>query len=184
MLGLYPKVVVHQLMVKHYVQLIKQADKWFWPKLISQIETKIDNLIEIGFIKEVKYPTWILNIISIKKKNGQIHVCVDSDCSKYDFPLPIIELMIDTTTSHEALSFMNGSLVYSQTQMAPRDEEIIAFRTLKGIYYYKAMFFGLKNVGATYQCVMQRIFDEILHKNVELYVDDLVLKSRKRRDHL
>lgn len=92
--------------------------------------------------------------------------------------------MVDTTTSHEALSFMNGSLVYNQTQMAPRDEEIIAFRTLKGIYYYKAMFFGLKNVGATYQSVMQRIFDDILHKIVELFVDDLVLKSRKRRDHL
>lgn len=130
-----------------------------------------------------------MNIISVKKKSGQICVCVDfrdlnNACSKYDFPLPIIELIVDTTTGHEALSFMNGSLVYNQIWMAPRDEELIAFRTLKSIYYYKVMSFGLKNVGATYQCVMQRIFNDMLHKNVELYVDDLILKSRKRRDHL
>lgn len=109
---------------------------------------------------------------------------LNNACSKYDFPLRIIELIVDTTTGHEALSSMNGSLVYNQIWMAPRDEELIAFRTLKGIYYYKVMFFGLKNVGATYQRVMQRIFNDMLHKNVELYVDDLILKSRKRRDHL
>ena len=74
--------------------------------------------------------------------------------------------------------------IYLFTWMALRHEGLIAFRTLKSIYYYKVMSFGLKNVGATYQCVMQKIFNDMLHKNVELYVDDLILKSRKRRDHL
>ena len=68
--------------------------------------------------------------------------------------------------------------------MAPRDEELIAFRTPKDIYCYKVMPFGLKNAGATYQRAMQKIFDDMLHKNVECYVDDLVVKSRKREDHL
>lgn len=130
-----------------------------------------------------------MNIISVKKKNGQICVCVDfrdlnNSCSKYDIPLPIIELMVDTTIGDEALSFMNGSLVYNQIWMALRDEKLNAIHTLKGIYYYKVMSFGIKNVDATYQRVMQRIFKDMLHKNVDLYVDDLILKSRKRRDHL
>ncbi|KAL0411800.1 UNVERIFIED_CONTAM: Transposon Tf2-12 polyprotein [Sesamum latifolium] len=68
--------------------------------------------------------------------------------------------------------------------MAPADEELMAFRTPKGIHYYKVMPFGLKNAGAAYQRAMQRIFDDMLHKNVECYVDDLVVKSKKREDHL
>ena len=68
--------------------------------------------------------------------------------------------------------------------MAPRDEELTAFRTPKGIYCYKVMPFGLKNVGATYEWMMQRIFDDVLHKNVECYVDDLVVKSKQRVGHI
>ena len=68
--------------------------------------------------------------------------------------------------------------------MALSDEEMTAFRTLKGIYCYKVMPFGLKNVGATYQRAMQKVFDDMLHKYVECYVDDLVVKSERRQDHL
>ncbi|XP_057481975.1 uncharacterized protein LOC130768885 [Actinidia eriantha] len=92
--------------------------------------------------------------------------------------------MIDATTGHEALSFMNGSSGYNQIRMAPRDEELTAFRTPKGIYCYKVMPFGLKNAGAKYQRTMQKIFNDMLHKNVECYVDDLVVKTRNRNNHL
>ncbi|KAL0290629.1 UNVERIFIED_CONTAM: Retrovirus-related Pol polyprotein from transposon.6 [Sesamum angustifolium] len=91
--------------------------------------------------------------------------------------------MIDVTTGHEALSFMDGSSGYNQIRMAPTDEELTAFRTHKGTYCYKVMPFGLKNAGATYQRAMQKIFDDMLHKNVECYVDDLVVKSKKRENH-
>ncbi|KAL4021742.1 hypothetical protein IC575_020556 [Cucumis melo] len=68
--------------------------------------------------------------------------------------------------------------------MALSDEEMTAFRTPKGIYCYKVMPFGLKNAGATYQHAMQKVFDDMLHKYVEFYVDDLVVKSKRRQDHL
>ena len=76
-----------------------------------------------------------------RKKNRQVHVCVDfrdlnNACPKDEFPLPIIELMVDATTGHEALSFMDGSSRYNQIRMAPKDEELIAFCTPKGIYCY------------------------------------------------
>ncbi|KAL0457850.1 UNVERIFIED_CONTAM: Transposon Tf2-12 polyprotein [Sesamum latifolium] len=90
----------------------------------------------------------------------------------------------DATTGHEDLSFMDGSSGYNQICMAPADEELTAFRTPKGIYCYNVMPFGLKNAGTTYQRAMQRIFDDMLHKNVECYVDDIVVKSKKREDHL
>ncbi|XP_017978221.1 PREDICTED: uncharacterized protein LOC108662400 [Theobroma cacao] len=68
--------------------------------------------------------------------------------------------------------------------MDPKDEELTAFRIPKGIYCYKVMPFGLKNAGAIYKRAMQKIFDDVLHRNVECYVDDLVVKSKKRVDHL
>ena len=80
--------------------------------------------------------------------------------------------------------FMDRSSGYNQICMAPRDEEFTAFRTPKGIYCYKVMPFGLKNAGVTYQRAMQRIFDNMLHKNVECYVDDLVVKSKQRVGHI
>ena len=92
--------------------------------------------------------------------------------------------MVDATIGHEALSFMDGSSGYNQIRMASRDEEFIAFRTPKSIYGYNVMLFGLKNAGAIYQRAMQKIFDDMLHKNVECYVNDSVVKSKKRVSHI
>ncbi|KAK4397559.1 Transposon Tf2-12 polyprotein [Sesamum angolense] len=127
---------------------------------------------------------WISSIVPVRKKNGQIRVCVDfmdlnNACPKNDFPLPIIELIIDATTGHKALSFMDGSSRYNQIRMIPTDKELMAFRTPKGIYCYKVMPFGLKNAGPTCQRAMQRNFDDMLHKNVKCYIDDLVMNPSK-----
>ncbi|KAL0446355.1 UNVERIFIED_CONTAM: Transposon Tf2-12 polyprotein [Sesamum latifolium] len=169
--GLDPKVAMHHLSVKRNSP-VKQGQRRSRHELIPLIETEVNKLIEVGFIREVKYPLWISSIVPVRKKNGQIRVCVDfrdlnNACPKDDFPLPIVELMIDATTGHEALSFMDRSSGYNQIRMAPADEELTAFRTSKGIYCYKVMPFGLKNAGATSQRAMQRIFDDMLHKNVE-----------------
>lgn len=181
--GLDPRVAVRRLAVKQGACPVKQAQCRFRPELIPLIENEVNKLIEVGFIRQVKYPTWISSIVPVRKKNDQIRVCVDfrdlnNACPKDEFPLPIPELMIDATTGYEAMSFMDGSFGYNQIRMAPRDEELTAFRTPKGIYCYKVMPFGLKNAGSTYQRAMQTIFDYMLHRNVECYVDDLVVKLR------
>ncbi|KAG9450538.1 hypothetical protein H6P81_010503 [Aristolochia fimbriata] len=189
MSGLDPRVAVHKLAVYSSVRPVKQSQRRFRPELVPEIEKEVDKLIAANFIREVKYPSWIANIVPVKKKTGQIRVCVDfrdlnKACPKDDFPLPITELMVDATTGHEALSFMDGSSGYNQIRMDPKDEELTAFRTPKGIFCYKVMPFGLKNASATYQRAMQNIFDDFLHKRVECYVDDLVVKTKQRSDHL
>nr|GLL42125.1 uncharacterized protein LOC109150426 [Ipomoea trifida] len=184
-----PKVAVHRRAVKKACRPVKQAQWRFRPELIPSIEEEVNKLIKTGFIREIKYPTWISSIVPVRNKNSQIRVCVDFRdlsvaCLKDDFPLPITELMTDAVTRHEIMSFMDGSSGYNQIRMAPEDEELKAFRMPKDIYCYKVMPFGLKNAGATYQRAMQTIFDDMLHKMVECYVDDLVVKSKRRTDHL
>ncbi|KAH0720316.1 hypothetical protein KY284_005346 [Solanum tuberosum] len=145
--GLSTRIAIHYLGIKKGTRPIKQLQRVFCPELVTQIEVEVNKLIEAGFIREVKYPLWISNIVPVKKKNGQIRVCVDF-------------------------------------QDLNKDEEYTAFRTPKGIYCYRVMPFGLKNDGATYQRVMQNIFDDMLHKRVECYVDDLVVKTKQREHHL
>ena len=82
------------------------------------------------------------------------------------------------------MTFMDGFSGYNQIKMHPEDEKHTSFRTPFGVYYYTVMPFGLKNAGATYQRAMMKIFQEMQHKTVECYVDDLAIKSRRKEDHL
>ncbi|XP_060194933.1 uncharacterized protein LOC132624123 [Lycium barbarum] len=68
--GLDPKVAVHHLAVKNGARPVKQAQRHFRPDLIPSIENEVNKLIEAGFIREVKYPTWISSIVPVKKKTG------------------------------------------------------------------------------------------------------------------
>ncbi|KAL0290010.1 UNVERIFIED_CONTAM: hypothetical protein Sradi_7059400 [Sesamum radiatum] len=131
-----PKVVVHHLSVKKGARPVKQDQRRFRPKLIPLIEGEVNKLIEVSFIREVNYPMWISSIVLVRNKNGQIRVCVDfrdlnNACPKDDFPLSIIELMIDASTGQEALSYMDGSFGYNQIRMALGDEELAVFQTPK-----------------------------------------------------
>lgn len=145
-------------------------------------------LIAAGFIKPIKHPTWLSNIIPVKNKNRQIRIYVDfrdlnKAFPKVEFPLANINLLVDSTASHGMLSFMDGFSDYSQIKMPARDAEKTALRTPFGNFYYTVMPFGLKNTGATYQRAMTVIFHDMMGKEVEDYVDDLVVKSKTRENH-
>src|SRR6202044_246806 len=92
--------------------------------------------------------------------------------------------MINNTCGFERMSFMDGFSGYNQIKMYPEDEKHTTFRTPLGVYCYKVMPFGLKNTRATYQCAMSTIFQKHLRKIVECSVDDIVIKSRNKIDHL
>ena len=108
-------------------------------------------------------------------------MCVDfQDLNKAspkdDFPLPHINILVDNTTGHASLSFMDGFSRYNQIKMALKDMEKTSFITPWGTYCYKVMPFGLKNVDATYQCAATTLLHDLIHKEVEVYVDDMIVK--------
>uniref|UniRef100_A0A2N9GBP8 RNA-directed DNA polymerase n=1 Tax=Fagus sylvatica TaxID=28930 RepID=A0A2N9GBP8_FAGSY len=154
-----------------------------------QITQEVKKLLAAGFIKPIQHPRWLSNIVPVKKKNGQIRCCVDfrnlnKACPKDEFPLPNMDLLIDSAAGSAMFSFMDGFSGYNQIRMSPRDAEKTAFRTPIGNFYYTVMPFGLKNAGATYQRTMTAMFHDMIHQEIEDYVDDIVVKSKKREDHV
>ena len=105
-------------------------------------------------------------------------------CPKDGFPLPNVDILVDAAAGHEHFSFMDGYRGYNQIFMEPSDAQKTTFRTPFGNFYYKMMPFRLKNAGATYQRTMTLIFGDMLHKQVEDYVDDLVVKAKSSVEHL
>jgi hypothetical protein len=85
---------------------------------------------------------------------------------------------VDSTTSCGLLSFLDAYSGYHQISLAINDEEKTTFITLFGIFYYAKMVFGLKNEGATYQKCIQIILEPQIGRNVEAYIDDVVVKSK------
>ena len=73
---------------------------------------------------------------------------------------------------------------YNQIKMAPEDMEKTTFVTLLGTFFYKVMSSGLKNVGATYQRAMVALFYNMMHKEIEVYMDDMIAKSKTEEEHL
>ena len=105
-------------------------------------------------------------------------------CPKDEFPLPNMDILIDSAVGHAMFSFMDGFSDYNQIRMSSKDAAKTAFRTPIGNFHYTVMPFGLKNAKATYQRAMTAIFHDMMHKEIEDYVDDIVVKSKTRGDHL
>ena len=122
------------------------------------------------------------NIVPVPKKDGKIRMCVDyRDLNrvspKDNLSLPHIDTLIDNTTKHFLFSFMDGFSGYNHIRMAPEDMEKTTFLTMWGTFCYKVIPFGLKNVGATYQRAMVTLFHDMMHKEIEVYVDIMTAKS-------
>nr|WP_158318972.1 reverse transcriptase family protein [Robertmurraya kyonggiensis] len=185
--GLSSEIVAHKLSLNPTIPPIKQAPHRMRHDLEMAVINETKKLIDVGFIREEQYPTWIASIVPVRKKNGQLRICIDfwdlnKACPKDEFPLPIPELMIDIASTNAMFSFMDGLSGYNQIKMASEDEKHTSFRTPLGIFCYKVMPFGLKNAGATYQRAMTQIFDEF-QKEVGCYIDDIVIKSTLSHEH-
>jgi len=144
--------------------------------------------LSTGHIREIKYPEWLANVVLVKKANGKWRMCVDftdlnKACPKDSYPLPSIDALVDSASGCQMLSFLDAFSGYNHIKMHPHDESKMAFMTETCSYCYKVMPFGLKNAGATYQRLMDRILAPMLGRNVQAYVDDMVVTSQERGRH-
>ena len=155
-------------MAQHYLNLWKECkpilQKLRRFRLVHQeiIKYEVDKLLTAGFIIEIQYIKCLSNVVVIPKKNGKWRVCLDYSnlndaCLKDTFP-PRLDQIVDAMAGHQLLSFLDLYFGYNQILMHPPDLADTTFITPTRMYCYNVMPFGLKNVGATYQGMMSRIF--------------------------
>ncbi|RDX86875.1 hypothetical protein CR513_31728, partial [Mucuna pruriens] len=181
--GIDPDFMCHCLLVVRGARPVAQKRR-------KQGEEKVETrkLLAVGFIKEVQYPTWLANVVMVRKANDRWRMSTDytdlnKACPKDPYPLPSIDRLVDGVSSFALLSCIDAYSGCNQIWMNPRDEEKTTFITEEGAFCYKVMPFGLKNVVATYQRLMEKVFQEVLGVDVKVYVDDMVVKSTKTGEY-
>ncbi|KAL0411005.1 UNVERIFIED_CONTAM: Pro-Pol polyprotein [Sesamum latifolium] len=153
------------------------------------IQTEVNKLIAAGHTEEIQFPEWLSNVVLVPKPGGKSRMCIDfrdlsKACPKDLYPLPRIDQLVDSTSGCELLSMMDASQGYHQIMLAPEDRKKVSFITSEGTFCYVAMPFGLKNAGATYQRLVDKIFHPQIGRNIEVYIDDMLVKSKKAEEHV
>ena len=187
--GVDPEFICHHLNVNPSIVPKKQPPRRPSKEHAEAVQEEVTRLKQVRTIKEVFYPEWLANIVVVKKKSGKWRVCIDftdlnKACPKDSFPMPKIDQLVDATVGHPQMSFLDAFQGYHQITLAVEDQEKTAFVTSIGNYHYKVMSFDLKNAGSTYLRMMTRMFKSLLGKNIEIYIDDIVVKSKVVLEHL
>jgi hypothetical protein len=168
--------------------------KGFWPfqqracqmrtEVLEEVKKEIEKMLEAGFIRPCRYVEWISSIVPVQKKDGRWRVCMDfRDLNratlKDGYPMPVAETLINAAAGNKILSFMDGNADYNQIFMAPEDIHKTTFKVpdVVGLFEYVVMTFELKNAGAMYQHAMNYIYHDLIDKLMEIYINDVVVKS-------
>ncbi|KAM1863070.1 hypothetical protein ACFX14_003459 [Malus domestica] len=192
MSGLDPTLVEHRMPIKEGYKPVKQAPRRMSKEIEEKVKEEIERLVKAGFIRLAKYVEWLANIVPVLKAvTKAVRCCVDyrninGATPKDEYLMPMADLSIDAVAKHKVLSFMDGNARYNQIKMALDDIHKTAFRCPGhvGAYEYLVMPFGLKNAGATYQRAMNAIFHHLIGQSMEVYIDDIVVKSKTEEQHL
>jgi len=183
--GIDPDFLSHRLTMDTEARPVRQRRRKFNEERCLVIKEETQKLLNVGHIREIQYPEWLATVVLVKKANGKWRMCVDftdlnKACPKHSYPLPNIDTLVDSASGCKMLSFLDAFSGYNQIKMHPRDESKMAFMTDTCSYCYKVMPFGLKNAGTTYQRLMDKILAPMLGRNVQAYVDDMVVTSGER----
>jgi hypothetical protein len=156
------------------------------------VKEEVEQLLQAGFIHPCFYAYWVSNIVPLEKRNtGKIHICVDFGnlnraTPKDEYPMPIADLLADSTLGNKVISLLDDNAGYNQIFMAKEDVSKTAFCCpgFIALFEWVVMTFGLKNASATYQRAMNLIFHDLLRVLVEVYINDVVVKSVGFKEHM
>nr|GEX70514.1 reverse transcriptase domain-containing protein [Tanacetum cinerariifolium] len=182
MTGVPRSVAEHRLNIREGYSPVRQKKKGQAPERAKAIQAEVQKVVEARIMREVYYQDWLSNPVMVKKHDGSWRMCVDftdlnKACPQDCYPLSEIDWKVESLCGYPFKCFLDAYKGYHQIQLVETDEEKTAFHTGQGVYCYTKMPFGLKNAGVTYQRLMDKAFEGQIGRNIEVYVDDLVVKS-------
>ena len=178
----------HKLNVASSARPVSQRVRCSHPDRHQIIQAEVNNLLKVGLIREVKFSEWLANVVVVLKKGGKWRVCVDytdlnDACPKNNFHLPGIDQIVNASMGQGMLCFLDAFSRSHHIPMHPPDAEKRSFITPNRLFCYNVMPFGLKNAEATYQRLVTKMFRLLIGKTMEVYIDNMLLKSKECRDH-
>jgi len=125
------------------------------PLLMSIIEKELKRMLDSKVIMPLRYSDWVANLVPVRKKSGEIRLCVDfrnmNRCSlKDNYPFPKIDHILQRVVCAHKISMLDGYFGYNQITMLEEDKEKTTFTTPWGTFMYDKIPFGLMNAGATF----------------------------------
>ncbi|XP_077226311.1 uncharacterized protein LOC143859516 [Tasmannia lanceolata] len=143
MQGIPSDVAVHKLNVDPNSKPVKQKKRNFSTERQKHIKEEVDKLLDAKFIREIRYPEWLANVVMVRKSNSKWRICIDftdlnKACPKDCYLLPRIDHLIDPTAEHEMLSFMDAFSGYNQIQMYGPDIPKTSFVTDQGLSFTRS----------------------------------------------
>ncbi|KAI5148608.1 hypothetical protein ENBRE01_0423 [Enteropsectra breve] len=157
----------------------------FWE---NEIDKTVKKLKQAGIIRDSMSP-WASSIIPVKKKDGEIRLCIDfrglNNITKKDcYPIPRIDEILDELSGANYFTCLDATSGYYQIEIVEADKEKTAFRWKGGLYEFNRMPFGLCNAPATFQRAMDVVFNNIRGVFVLPYLDDIIIYSKTAEDHI
>jgi hypothetical protein len=126
-------IVEHQLPLKKGFRPFQQRARQMKAEVLEEVKKEVEKMLEAGFIRPCRYAEWISSVVPVQKKDGLWRVCVDfrdlnRAIPKDEYPMPVVETLINAVAGHKILSFMDGNAGYNQIFMAPEDIHKTTFR--------------------------------------------------------
>jgi hypothetical protein len=158
------------------------------PMLLPIMEKEVKKLLHAQIIVTLRYSEWVANLVLVRKKGGEIRLCVDfgnlnRSSRKENYPLPKMEHILQRVIGASIISMIDGFSGYNQLSVLPEDREKMTFTTPWGTFMYAKKIFGLMNAGAMFQRAMDIAFIGEKDKFLVIYLDDITVFSKYDKEH-
>jgi hypothetical protein len=183
------RIIQHTIPLKSRIKPFQQNIRKYHPSLEPLMYQELKKLLYSKIIFQVRHYAWVANLVPVRKKSGEIRLCVDfrnlnRASEKDNYPVPLMEKLLHTVSGFEIISLLDGFSEYNQVLVSEDDRLKTTFQTKRGTFTYKHMSFLLISAGATFNRAMDVAFQGLINKCVVVYLDDITIYSKNKEDHI